>query len=273
MSTVQDRLAARAAAAVERSGSQQDVEKGGEGITFKLAPKGKQKARLVGYIETGVQPNTFDTSKEDRKEFRLRFALFGNDCQEEDGRPITIDTFDMPISRFERAAAVKLFLKMCPKRDADHFIGLLDRVFWLEIDHKEGKADSAGKKKTFANIKKDGISVALKDLLDDNDNVIGQAPVACPPAPDNIFQIFEWDMPSKEDFDALKPWDKSKLRASKTFAGSVLQQLVGDGEKKANTNDGAATGAPPDEQEGEEKKVTAQVPDEVKVSEDDLPPL
>lgn len=278
MSSIQERLAARAAAAVERDGSQNDVETGGGNKTFALAPAGKQKARLVGYIETGTHANNMDATKPDRAEFRLRFALFGKDCQEEDGTPITIDTFDMPISKFERAGAVKLFQKMCPKKDADHFIGLLNRVFWLEVIHKEGKPDAQGKKKVYANIKKDSISVAVKDILDDDDNIIGQQPVACAEAPESMFQIFEWAVPSKEDFDKLKPWDKSKIRSAKNFPGSALQQLVGDGEQKANSNNGAATQEPQDDDEGgaqpdEPQTQGTPTPDNVDVNEDDLPAL
>lgn len=278
MSNIQDRLAARAAAAVERDGSQNDVETGGGNKTFALAPAGKQKARLIGYIETGTHANNMDATKPDRAEFRLRFALFGKDCQEEDGTPITIDTFDMPISKFERAGAVKLFQKMCPKKDADHFIGLLNRVFWLEVIHKEGKPDAQGKKKVYANIKKDSISVAVKDILDDDDNIIGQQPVACAEAPESMFQIFEWAVPSKEDFDKLKPWDKSKIRSAKNFPGSALQQLVGDGEQKPSTNNGAATQEPQDDDEGgtqpdEQQTQGTPTPENVDVNEDDLPAL
>lgn len=277
MSTIQEKLAARAAEALARNGSQNDVEKGGEGNkVFKLAPAGKVKARLVGYIETGIHANTMDAAKPDRAEFRLRFALFGPDCQEEDGSPITIEPFDLPISKFERAGAVKLFQKMCPKKDADNFIGLIGRVFWLTIVHKEGKADAQGKKKTFANIVKDSISVAVKDVLDENDNVIGTAPVACPEAPEDIFHIYEWDVPSKEDFDSLKPWDKSRIRAAKNFPGSALQQLVGDGEKpKAGeeSNGGAGTQEPPADETPEAPVETTPAPDNIQVSEDDLPAL
>lgn len=270
MSTVQDRLAARAAAAVDRNGSQNDVEKGGEGNkTFKLAPAGKQKARLVGYIELGKHENRFDPAKGPAAKFRLRFALFGKDCQEEDGSPITIDSKDNPISKFERANAVKLFAAMCPKKDADHFIGLLNRVFWLEVVHNKSKDGT----KTYANIKADSIRVGVKDLLDDDDNVIGTTEIACPEAPESCFQIYEWDVPSKEDFDRLKPWDKSELRKSIDFPGSALQQLVGDGEKPKpgeENNNGAATNEP----EGDdEQQQTVEQPKGIETTEDDLPAL
>lgn len=270
MTTINERLAARAAAAVERTGSQNDVEKGGEGNkTFKLAPAGKQKARLVGYVEIGEQENRFDPSKAPANKFRLRFALFGKECQEEDGTPITIDSKDNPVSKFERANAVKMFAAMCPKRDADHFIGLLGRVFWLEVVHNKSKTDE---KKVYANIKADSIKPGVKDLLDDDDNVIGVTDIACPDAPENMYQIYEWSVPSKEDFDKLKPWDKKELRASVGFAGSALQQLVGDGEKTEDkpSNDGAGTQEPPADDEPQQ---TIQQPEGVETSEDDLPAL
>lgn len=268
MSSIQDRIAARAAAAVDRTGSQNDVEKGGEGNkVFKTAPEGKRKARLVGYVEIGKQENRFDPAKEPASQFRLRFALFGTDCQEEDGTPITIDSRDITISKFERANAVKLFAQMCPKKDADHFMQLLGRVFWVEIVHNK-KGD-----KVYANLKQESIKPGVKDLLDDEDNVIGVTPIACEEAPEKMYHIFEWDVPSKEDFDKLKPWDKQKLRESVNFPGSALEQLVGKGDDKpANTNDGAATGEPQgDEDEGQTQ--TVEQPKDIPVEGADLPNL
>ncbi|WWY65355.1 hypothetical protein [Escherichia phage vB_EcoP_LHP] len=274
MSNIQDRLAARAAAAVDRVGSQNDVEKGVEGNkTFKLAPAGKQKARLVGYVEIGEHENRFDPSKGPALKFRLRFALFGKDCQEEDGTPITIDSKDNPVSKFERANAVKMFAAMCPKRDADHFIGLLGRVFWLEVVHNEGKAGADGKKKVYANIKPDSIRPGVKDLLDDDDNVIGVTDIACPDAPEDFYQIYEWAVPSKEDFDKLKPWDKKELRASVGFQGSALQQLVGDGEKPKEGEEGNGGAATNEPEGGDEPQQQVEQPTGIETSGDDLPAL
>src|SRR5699024_11982811 len=58
---------------------------------------------------------------------------------------------DITISKFERANAVKLFAQMCPKKDADHFMQLLGRVFWVEIVHNK-KGD-----KVYANLKQESI--------------------------------------------------------------------------------------------------------------------
>ena len=269
--SIQDRIASRAAAAVDRTGSQNDVEKGGEGNkTFKTAPEGKRKARLIGYVEIGKHENKFDPSKEPADKFRLRFALFGTDCQEEDGTPITIDSRDIVISKFERANAVKLFAQMCPKKDADHFMQLLDRVFWVEIVHNKSKDG----KKTYANLKQESIKPGVKDMLDDEDNVIGVTPIACEAAPEKMFHIFEWAVPSADDFKALKPWDKSDIRKATNFAGSALEQLVGKGEEKgpANTNGGAATDEPGGEEE-ENKAQQVEQPVDIPVEGADLPNL
>lgn len=266
MTIINERIAARAAAAVERTGSQAEAVKGGGGDkTFKTAPEGKHKARLIGYVELGKHKNRYDESKPDNAQFILRFALFGKDCAEEDGKPITIDTKKLTVSRHEKATAIKLFKQMCPKRDADHFMQLINRVFWLEISHNvvgEGE-----KKKTYANIDMAKLLPGEKDLLDDDDNVIGKTEIACAEADPAMFHIFEWDVPSKEDFESLKPWDKSAIREATNFAGSALSALVGEGNP-------AAADAPEDEpaDEPEDKPVASEEPNIV-LSDNDMPLL
>ncbi|UGV21586.1 hypothetical protein [Cronobacter phage EspYZU05] len=272
MTTMQERLAARAEAAKARQGSMNDVEKGGDGSgkKFKTAPEGKFKARLVGYVEIGSHENKFDPSKDPAPMFVLRFALFGKDCQEEDGTPITIDSREIKMSKFERANAVKLFRQMCPKKDADHFMELLDRVFWVEIWHnKQQKGD---KEVVYANLKQESIVPGVREVLDDDDNIIGYKAIACDPAPESMFNIFEWDNPSVEDFKTLKPWDKDKIRKAVNFPGSHVEQLVGKGEDKpANTNNGAATNEP--DGEDDEPKQTVDTPKDIPVEGADLPML
>ncbi|CUH74596.1 hypothetical protein AXI70_gp21 [Cronobacter phage Dev-CD-23823] len=269
MTTMKERLAARAAAAAERQGSMNEVEKGGEGKKFKTAPEGKHKARLAGYIEIGKHENRFDPSKDPADKFILRFALFGKDCQEEDGSPITIDSREITISRFERANAVKLFRQMCPKRDADHFMELIDRVFWVEVTHnKQTKGD---KEVVYANIKQESIVPGVREILDDDDNIIGYKDIACDPLPEKMFQIFEWANPTIEDFKPLKPWDKDKIRKAVNFPGSHVEQVVGKGDDKpANTNDGAATNAPEGDDEPQQ---TVDTPKDIPVEGADLPML
>lgn len=270
--SIKARIAARAAAAVERNGDQSEAVAGGEKKEYKLAPEGKVKARLVGYIERGPQARKpyKGVAKEPVNQFVLRFALFGQgeDYKNSDGSPITVDSAPFNVGRSELSKSLKAFVKMCPKKDAGHFMELLNRVFWLNIVHRKGEAKEGKEAPTFVNIDGD-ILPAVKDVLDDDDNVVGQAEVACPEVGEKVFQIFEWAVPSKEDFDNLRPADQKKLRASTEFKGSALAALVGEGNP-------ATTYEPedePEQQEPEEQSQGADVPKSVVVSSDDMPSL
>lgn len=273
---INTRLAARAAAAEARDGNQGEaVQGGGEKKEYKLAPEGKVKARLVGYIERGPQPRKpyKGVPKDPANQFVLRFALFGtgDTYKNEDGSPILVDSRPFTSGRSELSLALKVFVKMCPKKDAANFIGLLNRVFWLDIVHRKGEAKDGKEAPIFVNIDGD-ILPATKVVLDEEDNPTGEViEVACPPADEKLFQIYEWDVPSKEDFESLRKSDQTKLRKSTAFAGSALEALVG--------GNPAAAGAP-DEPEDEpaddtpdEPQAGADVPASVDVSADDMPTL
>lgn len=272
---INSRLAARAAAAEERDGNQGEaVQGGGEKKEYKLAPEGKVKARLVGYIERGPQPRKpyKGVPKDPANQFVLRFALFGqgDDYKNEDGSPIMVDSRPFTSGRSELSLALKVFVKMCPKKDAANFIGLLNRVFWLNIVHRQGEAKDGKEAPVFVNIDGD-ILPAVKDVLDDDDNVIGQREVACPEVEEKLFQIYEWDVPSKEDFESLRKSDQTKLRKSTAFAGSALEALVGGNPAAA---DAPADNTPEDEPEDEPAaQPGADVPSSVEVSADDMPAL
>ncbi|CCI88866.2 hypothetical protein BN109_027 [Yersinia phage phi80-18] len=274
MTTINSRIAARAAAAVERTGDQAvAVEGSGEKKEYKLAPEGKVKARLIGYVERGPQARKpyKGTPKPPINQFILRFALFGSGdtYKNSDGSPITVDSRPFTVGRTELSLALKTFVKMCPKKDASHFMELLNRVFWLNIVHRTGEAKEGKEAPIFVNIDGD-IVPAVKDLLDDEDNVIGQVEVACPEADEKLFQIFEWDVPSKEDFEALRPGDQKKIRGSTAFVGSALAALVGEGNP-------STTDAPESEDDGDDNgNETAQEPagePNIVVSDEDMPTL
>lgn len=271
--SIQDRIQNRAAAAVERTGDQNEVETGGG--PRKLVPEGKHKARLIGYIETGPQERNFNGEvKPPVNKFVLRFALFSKEARFDNGKPMTIDTKQMSVSRNEKATAVKLFRIMNPKRDCQHFMQLLGRVFWITVTHNPGKAKD-GKDVTYDNIAKEGgIVPGVKDLLDDEDNVIGVQDIACEQAPDSMYQVLEWDVPSADDFNAASKLDQMRLRGSTAWAGSGWQALVGDGEKADSAGDNGATEAPSDEAPWEQES-QPEVPAETsaEVSEDDMPPV
>ena len=291
MASVQERLAARAAAAVERHGDQGEAVAGGGGGDFTPPPAGRARARLVGYIETGPQKDLKYPEKKPANKFRLVFALFGKNAQQEswtreDGKPMLITSRPYLVSRSEKANALKLFKKMCPKGDAQHFIGLLDRGFTLEIVHETQPSKEAGKPDvTFANIKEDTISEAVKPIMDDDDNVIGYEPVKIPAAPDDFFKVVEWEVLNKEDFEALSEAQKKTVRKAVGFKESAWFALVGGGNPAATDKPDDGPGLPglDDEdvpatpakngQEAEDDNPPFVPDDNLTVDEDDMPPL
>lgn len=249
-------IAARAAAAVERHGDQNEVVAGGSG-TYTPPPAGKAKARLVGYFETGPQKNKNYPDKPAQNSFILQFALYGEGYTREDGKPMTIETRKFAVGRGEKSNAVKIFRQLCPTKDVQHFLGLLGRAFWVVIEHNTQPAKEAGKPDVvFANIKESELKPALRDVFDDDDNLIGQREVAVPEATDDQFKVFEWDVPSKEDFDTLPGKYQKIIRSSEGFAQSALFALVGAGNP-------ATTDAPdegPEPQDGEDEPQTQDTP-------------
>ena len=272
---IQNRLAARAAAAEARDGNQGEaVQGGGEKKEYKLAPEGRVKARLVGYIERGPQPRKpyKGVPKDPANQFVLRFALFGSGdaYKNDDGSPILVDSRPFTSGRSELSLALKVFVKMCPKKDAANFIGLLNRVFWLDIVHRKGEAKDGKEAPVFVNIDGD-ILPATKVVLDADDNPTGEViEVACPAVEDKLFQIYEWDVPSKEDFESLRKSDQTKLRKSTAFKGSALEALVGGNPAAA---DAPEEGEPEQPEDDVPEQSGADVPAKVEVSADDMPAL
>lgn len=274
MTTIQDRIKARALAATERHGDQNEIEerKGGD---FTPPHAGKAKARLVGYIETGPQKDPKYPDKKPGNKFQLVFQLHGKnaDGQEwlrNDGNPMTITTRKFSVSRNEKAHAVRIFRQMAPKKDASHFMELLGRAFWVVIEHNVQPAKEQGKPDvTFANIVEAELKPAVKEVLDDDDNVIGYRELAVPEPKESDFVMLEWDVPSKEDFEKLTDRQKKDLRKADGFKGGAWEALVGGGNP-------AATDAPDDDEQAQdepEQEEESKPQQSAKVNESDLPDL
>lgn len=273
--SIQEKLAARAAQAIVRQGDQNEVQAGGGGGDYTPPHAGKAKARLVGYIELGPQANKKEPAREPLNKFKLLFQLYGKnaDGQEwvrNDGKPMQIESRPYSVSRGEKAIAVQMWKRMCPKADAAHFMELLGRAFWVEIEHNIVPSTKEGQKDlVFANIKEAEVKPAVRDVLDDDDNVIGQKEIAVPVPGDEDFVIFEWDVPSKEDFERLTKGQQTLIRKGAKFKGSALEALVG--------GNPATTDAPEDETPEQDDEPPFE-PDtkpveEVKVDESQLPDL
>lgn len=199
--------------------------KGGGGA--RLLPAGYAFGRLVEYVELGKQPQEFGgKAKEPALEVQIAFALWGQGYQNDDGTPYVLRPFPFAVSRNEKAKAFKLFKALNWQGTATHFAQLVGAPFLVKIVHEaKSKTDAT----IVSRIDFDGFLPPLDPVT--------KAPYPIPEATDDLYQLFLWDYPTKEGWDALYvdgKWDdgKSKNRVQETilsaldFAGSPLQQLL-----------------------------------------------
>ena len=222
-----------------------ETGKGGGGQ--RLYPAGYAMARLVQYIEFGMQPQEYQgTAKAPALEFRLGFAIwgdtkpYGDDGQpntvppanrpqdlfhNQDGTPGLIRTWYMKLGNNEKAGAKKAFDKLNYKGNAKHFAQFLGEPFLVKIGIKAAVGDKQARN-----------TLELADTLPPFDQVSRQ-PYPVPQAPDDMYQLFLWNKPTLAGWNALKiegtsddgkskNWMQDKILAAVDFAGSPLEQLL-----------------------------------------------
>lgn len=227
MSTsVKARLLAQANTYAETADDMNVVDNSG---SFEILPEGTTVARLVEYVETGDHMRQFEgKDKGVARFFNLGFALFDEGFTTADGKPRVLRVTDLYISRNEKAKAYKLFQRMNWTGDpaTTTFAQMLDHTFLVEVKHKKSKTSG----KEYAYIDLNEIRAALDPR--------SKKPYDVPEAPDELFSLFLYDSPTKADWDRLyidgkrddgksKNYLQEKIQSSRTFEGSVLQQLLG----------------------------------------------
>lgn len=235
-----------------------EVSKGGGG--GRLLPAGYAMARLVRYIEFGMQPQEYQgTAKDPALEFRLGFAVWGDTAPHDprepkdrpetlfhnpDGSPGFISTYDMKLSNNEKAGSKKAFDKMNWQGKARHFAQFLGEAFLVKIEHQDIK-DQPGKKRA---------RLVLADTLPPFD-AVNRQPYPVPQAPDDAYELFLWASPTKESWDSLhiegtndqgksKNYLQEKCLAALDFPGSRLEQLLKGGGDLPSPEQLAAPAAP-----------------------------
>lgn len=222
------KLAAIQALAAQAAATGPDMTesvKGGSGS--RLLPAGYAFGRLVEYVELGKHPQEFGgKAKEPALEVQVAFALWGQGYQNDDGTPYILRPFPFAVSRNEKAKAFKLFKALNWQGTATHFAQLVGAPFLVKIVHEaKSKTDAT----IVSRIDFDGFLPPLDPVT--------KAPYPIPEAPEDLYELFLWDYPTKEGWDSLYvdgKWDdgKSKNRVQETimsaldFAGSPLQQLL-----------------------------------------------
>ncbi|BAS69536.1 structural protein [Pectobacterium phage PPWS1] len=189
-----------------------------------LMPEGYAMARMVTYIELGMQPQEFNgKAKAPAPEVILGFKLFGGQDNCYDGR--FLSTFPLALGNSTKANAKVAFDRMNWQGDMRHFAQGLGRGFLLPITiHTNEKT------------KKQSNRINLKGLLPPIDPVSkGAYPIPEVTAED--LKYFFFDRPTKETWDSLfvegtfddggsKNKFQEKILTALNFPGSALEQLI-----------------------------------------------
>lgn len=189
-----------------------------------LMPEGYAMARMVTYIELGMQPQEFGgKAKAPAPEVILGFKLFGGQDNCYDGR--FLSTFPIALGNNTKANAKITFDRMNWQGDMRHFAQGLGRGFLLPITIHTNETT-----------KKQSNRINLKGILPPIDPVSkGAYPIPEVTAED--LKYFFFDRPTKETWDSLfvegtfddggsKNKFQEKILTALNFPGSALEQLI-----------------------------------------------
>ena len=189
-----------------------------------LMPEGYAMARMVTYIELGMQPQEFGGKpKAPAPEVKIGFKLFGGPDNCYEGR--FIKTFDLAMSNYGNSGAKKLFDKLNWDGSLRHFAQALGRAYLVPITINTNKTTQ----KQSNRIKLDGILPPIDPVSKGN--------YAVPEVSAEDLRYFFFDKPTKETWDALfvegtwddggsKNKDQEKILTALNFPGSALEQLI-----------------------------------------------
>lgn len=225
-------ILAMAAAAAAIAPNMNEAQTGGGGGDYTPPAEGIARARLVGYVETGIHEKNVGAGKPpvQKPQVQLIFELSGPNHQPkvlDDGTKLPHRiTVTESYSLNEKANFYKLFRRMNWKGTATHMSQLLGEAFLVTVKHKvSGEGD---KKRTYANIRDDaGYTVQPPRYVDPLSNQTIEVPVD-PPV--SALRLFVWNAPT----ELLKPmWDSLFIDGEYPARGeqparskNVLQQEI-----------------------------------------------
>jgi hypothetical protein len=243
-------LAAQNAALVEVDMS--ETSSGGGGAR-RILPGGMAMAQLVRYIEFGKHAREYQgQAKTPAMVFRMGIALWGDSDPQnplpqkerpetlfhtlkEDGTitPTILNSFDLTIGNNEKSKAKIIFDRLNWRKDSSfkNFAQFLGHKFLVPILSKVGKPKDGKPGQPYNEID-------WKNLLPPFDQLTRQ-PYPIPEAPDDSYQLFLWDSPTKECWDTLfiegtnektgksKNFLQAKCLEATNFRGSALEQMLG----------------------------------------------
>lgn len=222
-----------------------EVSKGGGGAR-RLLPQGFALARFCRYIEFGKHAREYQgQAKTPMMNVRLGVALWGDSNPQggdpkdrpddlfhfinEKGEavPTILNSFDMTLGNNEKSKTKIAFDRMNYKGLAKSFPELLGEAFIVPILRKKGKGPDG----------KEYNMIDWANLLPPFDQISKQ-PYPVPELADDQYQLFLWEMPTKETWDELfiegtndkgksKNFLQAKCIEALDFKGSPLEALLG----------------------------------------------
>jgi hypothetical protein len=182
----------------------------------RLLPAGHTLAHIVGLVQYGNQPQSYDGQpKNPAPELSLMFALYDEGYCNEDGTPYVVELYPFSESTNEKANAVKVFKSLNWDNQSTAWIDLLGRPIMVEIEQFKG---GVGKKETKSGIKKAGFLPPI-DLRT-------KKPYECPVLDEELLVCLLWDYPTKENWTVLRDFHKNRCLDALNFVGSDLESML-----------------------------------------------
>lgn len=228
---------------------------GGDGP--KSPALGVARLRLVGYVELGIQKQTFQGVEQEKPKFKLIFELSGKNHapREFEGKkqPWLMEV-EETLSRNEKANASKLFASMNHQKKFAHFAQMLGEAFLGTVTHRKyaRHGEDRSKPETWTGVAADlrergqPYTIRAPQTYDAENEVMVNVKVDAPLTP---LKCFLWDHADQQQWDSLfiegeyaevkddagkvvKPARsrnvlQEKIKGAVNFKGSPIEALLG----------------------------------------------
>lgn len=214
----------------------------------RVIPAGLTLARMIEYVELGLQPQKDYKGKKkaDCEEVRIAFELCKPDNTYIDSAGMERrDVISCRITKklSSKAKFFKLMKKMSRGRaEIKHMAQMLGEAFIVEIFHNDVEKD--GKTTTYANLFDSESSCNICAPFQ-QDLITGETKAIPVPEPKEQLRMFLWSNPTKECWNSIfidgtytikeasgaerevsKNWMQETLRSSTAFSGSALEAML-----------------------------------------------
>ena len=199
--------------AIEENKVQLDMtETKAGGFEKRLLPEGTAVVQFTRYIDLGTQKQRAfqGKAKNPIRMAKLGFHIVAGMGVDEEGNrvayvqdgnfPILNEPFDLALYQNEKAKSVAIFKAMNYAKDATHYVQKLGQLYLLQIgveEYKDAQGKTAKRNKwDLAKLQPPVINAMTGDVAVAGENGIGNTP-------DDGYEVFLWDAPTKEQWDSI----------------------------------------------------------------------